>query len=1001
MRQISAEPPTTQDAQAREAESLDTLRDILTLVRVRTGHDFSSYKRATLFRRIARRMQVCECANLEAYHRFLRERPHELPHLLRDFLISVTNFFRDPEAFQALATETIPRMFQDKAAGDQVRVWVTGCATGEEAYSLGMLLLEHAATQRAVPAIQIFATDIDEPALAEARAGLYPLAIENDVSPERLARFFTRENDHYRVTKELREIILFSPHNVLRDPPFSRLDLVSCRNLLIYLNREAQTRVLSMFHFALRAEGRLLLGSSESAEGTSLFGVVDAKYRIFVRQGVPTVAMDTAIAAGHWQPSQPVIATYAPRQRPTSIRDLHYRLVEYYAPPSVLLNADLDIMHLSEHAGRYFALGGGEPTRQALALVIAPLRSDLRTAIYAARQAGSDRRQVRYEDEGVVRTIELHVRTVDMPELGRGAMLVTFDDTVTARGEPTDTAPGAGMEPVVRQIEEELHRTRDQLRTTVEQYETSLEELKASNEELQAINEELRSATEELETSKEELQSVNEELTTLNHELKIKIDEISHANSDLQNLMMSTEIGVIFLDRSLNIKRFTPRVQDVFNIIPSDIGRPLAHVTHRLQDDDLTTTAQSVLQTLRTTDKEVPTRDGRSFLMRWLPYRSIEDRIDGVVLTLIDVSDLRQAVEARRRSEAALQLVEERLRVAMRIAPVAALSFDPKGDLTWAYVLGRELGAVQLDLLNIFARNDADALSRAVAEVLSERRGRRLELVVRTPDGNRTFDFRLEPSPTGVTVVGFDVTASKAAERHLRDADRRKDEFLATLSHELRNPLAPLKIALDVARLVGDDPEQRSQSLSVMERQVGMLSQLVDELLDLSRITQGKLQLDIIHVDIGHVLERAIEATQPLIDVGEHELKVSLPNQPVLVAADVRRLVQVFTNLLTNAAKYTPHGGKIDVGVTLDASSNRVAVRIADNGIGIAPDALTHIFDIFVQSRDAEGRAQGGLGIGLNVVRRLVELHGGLVMAASDGQGAGSAFTVQMPIIKA
>ncbi|HEY6039539.1 MAG TPA: PAS domain-containing protein, partial [Kofleriaceae bacterium] len=684
-----------------------------------------------------------------------------------------------------------------------------------------------------------------------------------------------------------------------------------------------------------------------------------------------------------------------------SVGDLHHRLVEYYAPPSVLLNSELDIVHLSEHAGKYFTLGGGEPTRQALRLVVPWLRADLRTAIYAARQTGEERRIVRYEDNGEGKHLELRVRRVDMPELGQGATLVMLDDRPAAADVPAQAlGSGTSMEPVVREIEEELHRTRDQLRTTVEQYETSLEELKASNEELQAINEELRSATEELETSKEELQSVNEELTTLNHELKIKIDELSHANSDLQNLMMSTEIGVIFLDRSLHIKRFTPRVQDVFNIIPSDIGRPLTHLTHRLHYEELAGTAQTVLQTLRTVEKEIPTRDGKSYLVRWLPYRSIDDRIDGVVLTLIDVSDIREAVEARRRSEAALMLVEERLRAAMRIAPIAVLSFDPAAALTWAYVMGRELAAVQLDLLNIFARSDAEALGRAVQEVAVERRGRRIELVLRTPDGNRTFDFRVEPSPTGVTVVGFDITTSKAAEVHLREADRRKDEFLATLSHELRNPLAPLKIALEVARLVGDDPEQRAQSLTVMERQVAMLSDLVDELLDLSRITQGKLHLDLVQLDVGHALARAIEATRPLIDQMGHELEVKLPRAPVTVVGDLRRLVQSFTNLLTNAAKYTPANGRIEIVVTTDASNNRVAIRIADNGIGIAPEVLAHIFDIFVQSRDADGRAQGGLGIGLNVVRRLVELHGGQVMATSDGPGMGSAFTVQLPVVK-
>jgi signal transduction histidine kinase len=371
-------------------------------------------------------------------------------------------------------------------------------------------------------------------------------------------------------------------------------------------------------------------------------------------------------------------------------------------------------------------------------------------------------------------------------------------------------------------------------------------------------------------------------------------------------------------------------------------------------------------------------------------------------MTLIDVSDLREAVAARHRSETELLQVEERLRSAVRIAPIAVLSFDASLRVTWAYVMGRELGAMQLDLSSIFSQHDADEMLRAVGTASSDRRGQRVELRVHAKqhgdEGERVFDFRIEPTPTGVTVVGFDITASKAAETALRETDKRKDEFLATLSHELRNPLAPLKIAIEVARLVGDDPTQREESLAVMERQVTMLSQLVDELLDQSRITQGKLRLDLFVFELTPILERAVTLARPLIDEAKHELQLRAPQRSIKVNCDMRRLVQVFGNLLTNAAKYTPAGGKIDVDVTTDVSGRRVVVRIEDNGIGIPPQNLATIFDIFVQSRDAEGRSRGGLGIGLNVVRRLVELHGGTVTATSDGRGAGSVFTVELPI---
>ncbi|MCW5805125.1 MAG: PAS domain-containing protein [Deltaproteobacteria bacterium] len=980
----------------------DTLRDILTLVRVRTGHDFGSYKRATLFRRIARRTQVCGCDAIGAYHVYLREHPQELQNLLRDFLISVTSFFRDPRAYEALARDAIPKLFSNRTITDHVRVWVAGCATGEEAYSLAILLLEHASALAAPPHIQVFATDIDENALAEARQGWYPESVAVDISQERLARFFVRENGRLRVAKEVRELVLFSTHNLLRDPPFSRLDLITCRNLLIYLDRSAQDHVLTMFHFGLRPDGILFLGSSESAEGSRIFTTLDPKHRLFARRS--PAPQGNALGSGihartRWNPQRTRPLVFAPPERATPVGELHHRIVEQYAPPSVLVNGELQIEHLSAHVGRYLEHAGGEPTRELLQLVKPALQLELRSAIYRARHEGSDRRVVRFEDGGKARAVEIRARAVEATELGHGALLVFFDDVAPDDGDRSDASNGTEVEPVVREIEAELQRTREQLHTTVDQYETSLEELKASNEELQTINEELRSATEELETSKEELQSVNEELATLNRELKLTVDQASTASSDAQNLMTSTQIGVVFLDRELNIKRFTPRAQDLFHIIPSDVGRPLTDLTHRLEDADLAATARSVLDTLRTVEREVRSRDHKWYLVRWLPYRSIDDRIEGVVITFVDVNELREAVEARRRSEVALHQAEERLRQALRVAPVAIIAFGPDAVATWAYVGGRELPDASA-FAPIFAPGHGERLEAAARDVKATLVGKRLELDVVADGVSRTFDFRIEPNSLGVTAVGFDITPSKMAEASLREADRRKDEFLATLSHELRNPLAPLKIAIDVARLVDGDPAKRAHSLSVMERQVAMLSELVDELLDLSRITQGKIEFDRTTVELSRVIDAALEATRAMFAAANHELRMHVPGQPVYLDGDQRRLVQIFTNLLANAAKYTPAGGHIDVDITVERDRGRVHVRVTDDGVGIAPELLGNIFDIFVQSRDARGRSQGGLGIGLSVVRKLVEMHGGEVEVTSPGIGKGSTFIVHLPIRK-
>jgi two-component system CheB/CheR fusion protein len=1113
----------------RRGESVtDTLRDLLTLVRIRSGHDFSNYKRATLLRRVSRRMQVCQTDTIAQYHRFVREHPGELAGLLRDFLISVTNFFRDHEVFSAVAAEALPRIFAGKDRSSQVRIWVPACATGEEAYSLAMLAAEYASHIAEPPSVQIFATDIDEEALAEARAGRYPETITADVTPARLERFFVQEGGCYRVRKEIREMVLFSPHNVLRDPPFSKLDLVSCRNLLIYLNREAQDRVLGILHFALRPDGLLLLGSSESAENVAmLFTPMDAKHRVYLRRPATSpVAVTAMFPVGKWHLNAPAPVT-GPHERVLSFGELHHKLVEFYAPPSIVVNEELDVVHVSEHAGRYLNFGGGEPTRHLLRLVHPDLRLDLRAAIYAARQKerGSDSRPVHFERDGKSVLVQLQVRALEFPDVARGMLLVLFDEHEALRHAPVAT-PGApvdsaAMEPVVRQLEDEVHRTRDQLRTTVEQYETTVEELKASNEELHAINEELRSATEELETSKEELQSVNEELTTLNHELKEKVDEVSRANSDLQNLMTSTDIGVLFLDRNLNIKRFTPRAQELFNVIPSDVGRPLAHVTHGLEYDELPADAGQVLQHLRTVERGVRGRDGRRFLARIHPYRSLEDRIDGIVLTFIDVTDLKQAeanlrasdallqlatraVEAgtwelelgsdllrlsdecqhlygldveggkvpvgrwldrieashrdrvaaalraathgadeldiefpvrgggletrwlwhlgrvspphdgrpatlsgiavdvtrRVRTEAALRASEERFRLALRTTPVVMLNQDRQLRYTWGYMMGGEVNFLGKTDADLFPADEAARLTELKQAVISSGVGRREEVRLTLGGRHHYYDFNIEPirsehGVAGVTCAAVDVTASRLAELALRDADRRKDEFLATLAHELRNPLAPLRSALDLQKLAGHDRDKVERARDIMDRQVDQIVHLVDDLLDMSRITQGKVAIRLAPLAVGSIVNAALEATRDHFVRAGHRLDVAIPDDLPVIQGDATRLTQVLTNLLSNAAKYTPSGGHVRVAV--EAQPGAVHIRVVDNGVGISADMLPRVFDMFAQARDAASLSPGGLGIGLTLVKRLVEMHGGTVSGQSDGPGKGSQFVVTLP----
>jgi two-component system CheB/CheR fusion protein len=676
-------PPPMRPSQLTATDDELALRDVLVFLRTRTGRDFSYYKRATILRRIGRRLQVNGLESLQSYLQFLRTHPGEAGALLQDLLISVTNFFRDREVFEAVE-HLIPELFKNKSQADTVRVWCPACATGEEAYSMAILLTEHARKLESPPSLQVFACDLDNEAIQVARAGQYPDTIAADVSDDRLRKFFVKDAKGYRVRRELREMVLFAAHDLLKDAPFSRMDLISCRNLLIYLNREAQRRVHDILHFALKPDGILVLGASDAIDDDSpLFRVRDKKHRIYVRQetlrsGLPAPSGPNSLLRTIEEQRQalgaPVVhgKHFVPEGMTTfhsqlgakldrnALAELHFKLIERYAPPSIIVNSEYDIIHLSPHAGDYLKFAGGEPTANLLQVVHPALRIELRTALFRATETHSpvESFDVPIEIEG--RSYRIHVTVTSAVEVGAGFFLVTFErrasDSRSAAASVRDVA--TTPEPALSQLERENEQLKSNLRDMVEQYEGSTEELKASNEELQAMNEELRSATEELETSREELQSINEELTTVNQEMKGKMEEVAHANSDLQNLMASTSIATVFLDRDLAITRFTPAAATLFNMIPGDVGRPLAHLKHRLDYPQLIADVEQVLHTLVPIEREV-TADHRWYFARIQPYRTLEDRIAGAVLTLVDVTERNRAIEELRESEERMRLLIE------------------------------------------------------------------------------------------------------------------------------------------------------------------------------------------------------------------------------------------------------------------------------------------------------------------------------------------------------
>jgi two-component system, chemotaxis family, CheB/CheR fusion protein len=629
----------------------EILRRILAHLRVRTGHDFSKYKRSTVVRRVARRMQVNRIDELKDYYDTVRDNADEVQALLSDLLISVTSFFRDREAFESL-TKLMPEIFASKTAGQSIRVWVAGCATGEEAYSVAILLLEEAARQEVRPQIQVFGTDLDVRALAAAREGRYPAAIEADVSESRLRRFFTRDGDYYRVRQELRDVILFSLHDLLKDPPFSHLDLVSCRNVMIYLDRELQEQVCGTFHYALNPEGFLFLGAAETADNPpGFFRTLDRHartYRSMLAPGTKPQLLPRLLGSFRAREQLlPLPQTVSPTAA-LSEAAAHRRAIEQIAPPSVLVDETYRVLHLSDNASRYLLPSGGPLSADITELVRPELRFEMRSALHRA----FEKRQsvlslaVRVPFNGATHPVQLLARPLQEKAESRQAVVLFIEGEAVEEG---GSAEQQVSDETVRRLKEELELTQQRLRTLREESDAANEELRASNEELQSINEEYRSTSEELETSKEELQSINEELQTVNAELKSKLDLISRANSDLQNLLAATDFGTLFLDSRLNIKRFTEPVKELFSITVGDEGRPITDFAHRLEYEDLIKDARTVIANLTPMRREVHSRKDRWYDLRMRPYRTVDDKIDGVVITFVDVTE-RKAMEERLKS---------------------------------------------------------------------------------------------------------------------------------------------------------------------------------------------------------------------------------------------------------------------------------------------------------------------------------------------------------------
>jgi two-component system, chemotaxis family, CheB/CheR fusion protein len=1232
-------------ARRRESDRVDAdvdehLQRICEVLLRRTGHDFGLYKTGTLIRRIARRVRIRDAGSAADYIQHLERDAGEAEALVRDLSIGVTHFFRDAEAFESLAGLCLPAILDGGDPATPVRIWVPGCASGEEAYSIAMLVLEYLSVRQLTRSVQIFATDIDGELVAAARQGRYSDDILEHVSPERLARFFVREDGTLRVVKELRDACTFSEHSLIRDPPFSSLDLISCRNVLIYLGIDLQAKLVPLFHFALRPGGFLLLGPSEdlAAHGT-LFRRIERHHRLFRRNDVVTRPTELPLAVSApplWRSPLLAARSASPVQPPVLSQALERMIREDYAPPCVVIDERGEILYLSGRTSRYLQAREGAPTNNIFDQAQTGLRLELRTTL--ARAAKTGRSAVCWqvaiepvEADASVRHLRLTVRPLPGVPIDAGLFAVVLQEESVLATDIGGEGPGEASawpdrdHSIIEQLEGELRTTRIDLRTSAEELETSNEELKSANEELISANEELQSANEELQSSQEELRTVNEEL-------RQKVEALDSARSDLQNHYASSRIATVFLDRALRITRFTPAATALFRLIDADIGRPITDLAPRVRHDRLIADAEEALRTERGVERKLSSADdGRRFLLRTVPERSTGGLVTGVGLTFVDVTALVAAEEATREARERLSVIvdsiadgfyvldrnwrfthvndqalrhfgkareellgqklldafpalaggaaEERLRLAMDTGEVLHFEvastvadlilethvYPGPGGLTvlfrdgterhrlskaleeshrravslarfpeenpspvvrvsaggvvsygnpasaslpgWlckageplpealrvlveqAMVTGREVqGEVELGgrFYAISASSPvADGSANVYGRDITERR--EAEGVLRTAlqrfydvlssmysaallvtnDGrvefaNRAFAerFELEEAPadlvglssgeliekikgtyldpdkaiarirdildrgqpvTGeevamrnggtclrdfvpLTVDGVscgrlwihtDITARKRDEEALRDADRRKDDFLAVLAHELRNPLTPILNSLSILDRATPNSEQARRAHSVIGRQARQLAHIVDDLLDVARIKLGRVSLRRTRVDLVDVVRRTVEDYRSILE--PRAVAIDLPSEPMWIDGDPTRLAQVVGNLLHNAAKFTREDDGT-VSVSLTRMPGHAVMEIADTGAGIDSGTLSRLFEPFAQADSSLDRTHGGLGLGLALVKGMVDLHGGEVSAGSTGPGRGARFSVRLPL---
>ncbi|HEY9697568.1 MAG TPA: chemotaxis protein CheB [Trichocoleus sp.] len=1004
---------------------------IFGLLRSATGVDFTHYKPTTIKRRIHRRMMLQKLEQVEEYASHLQSNPAEVMALYQDALIHVTSFFRDPDSFEALKSHVFPVIVKDKSPETPIRIWVAGCSTGEEAYSIAICLIEFLANQTPQPSIQIYATDVSETAIDYARNGIYTISQTANVSPERLRQFFVQMEGRYQISKAVRELCVFARQNLISDPPFSKLDLISCRNVLIYLGNSLQKKLLPIFHYGLKPTGFLVLSSSETV-GTfsNLFDLIDKKNKIYAKKLAATpVIIDLPASTYLPMPVDPHLPTQEEALRELEMqKDVERIILSQFAPVGVVVNSDLEILQFRGQTSAYLEPAPGKASFNLLKMAKEGLRMELRTIIY---QAGQQKMPVKREGLSLMegdrtRFVNMHVIPFQSTSAGEDHFLVLFEDASEQLALPnaegsssTSTRKRSESQEIIR-LQQELKTTKEHLQSIIEEQQATNQDLRAANEEILSSNEELQSTNEELETAKEEIQAVNEELNTINEELQRRNTESAYVSNDLQNLLSSINIPILMLGADLQIRRFTPAIEGIFNLISTDVGRPLSDITHRLNIPNLEQQILEVLQTLSIKVQEVQDQEGYWYALQIRPYRTSDNKIEGAVVVLVDIDDLKrstaqlaQLTEARDYAEAIVQTVREPLLVLdsdLRVVTANSAFYQtfqvaqPQTEECLIF----ELGNGQWDIPQL--------RSLLEAVLVEDRQFQNFEVEHEFEQiGQRTMLLNarkiLMSGDAQIILLAIeDITHQKrlaiehdqlleqeqAARTAAEAANRAKDEFLSLLSHELRSPLNAMIGWTQILRNQHLDAAKTAQALEVIERSAKAQAQLIEEILDVSRITTGRLRLMVQPFEIAPLIATTIEGIRLTAEAKKLQITSRLSPAPEKVYGDPLRLQQVMSNLLSNAIKFTPSGGSITV--QLDYLDHQAQIQVSDTGQGISAEFLPYVFDRFRQADGGRSRTNPGLGLGLSIVRHVVELHGGTVQAESPGQGQGATFTIRLPL---